>query len=74
MERVLASATVDVIAPSAPLVLGLYRVEVWGQKPHNFRRVYKIHAKGEGAAAQEGIKRFVSEVEALPIPGDGPLC
>jgi len=74
VERVLASATVDVLTPSGPLVLGLYRIEVWGQPPHSVRRVYKIHAKGETKAAQEGIQRFVDEMKALPIPGDGPPC
>lgn len=74
MERVLASATVDTVIPSAPLILGFYRIEVWGQPPHDVRRVYKIYAKDETRAAQEGIRRFVDEMEALPIPGDGPLC
>ena len=74
MERVLASATVDVLTPSGPLVLGFYRIEVWGQPPHDVRRVYKIYAKDETRAAQEGIQRFVDEMEALPIPGDGPPC
>ena len=66
---VLASATVDSIRPSTPQRIGLLRVNVWGQPPHDQRREYEIQAKNETAAAQEGIRRFVAEMEALPTEG-----
>lgn len=74
MTRVLASATVDVIKHSAPLALGIYHVEVWGKAPYDYVRTYKLHAKSETAAAQEGIAKFVEEMEALELPDDDPAC
>ena len=66
---VLASATVDSIRPATPQTIGLFKVTVWGQPPHDQTRVYEIQAKSETPAAQEGIRRFVAEMEALPIEG-----
>lgn len=74
MGQVLASATVDTIRHSAPLVLGIYHVEVWGKPPHDYVRTYKLHAKNETAAAQEGIDKFVEEMEAIELPDDGSAC
>jgi hypothetical protein len=68
MKRVLASAVVDVLKePSFPRV-GNFRVEVWGQPPHDFVRTYEILAKSDTVAAQEGIQRFVHEMETLDTP------
>lgn len=63
---VLASATVDVIRPATPQRQGNFRVNVWGQPPYGQTRVYEISAKNETLAAQQGISRFVREMEPLP--------
>jgi hypothetical protein len=65
MSRVLASAVVDVIKPSTPVRVGNFRVEVWGKPPHDYVRTYEIIAKSDTVAAQEGIQRFVREMEAM---------
>lgn len=67
MNRILASAIVDVIKPATPRALGLFSVEVWGKEPYDYTRRYEIQAKNDTLAAQEGIRRFVSEMEKLPI-------
>ena len=63
-----ASATVDVITPNTPKRIGNFRVEVWGQAPHDFVRHYEIMAQSDTIAAQQGIARFVAEMEAMPEP------
>jgi len=65
MNQVLANAVVDVLKPATPTSIGLFSVEVWGKEPHDYVRVYEIMAKSDTIAAQEGIRRFVAEVEAL---------
>ena len=45
-----------------------YFVEVWGRPPHDFRRTYEISAKSATLAAQDGIRRFVEEMEARDTP------
>jgi hypothetical protein len=55
---VLASAIVD------PSPRG-WAVTVWGQAPHAEQRVYEIKARSDALAAQEGIERFVREMERL---------
>lgn len=65
MARVLASAVVDVLKPSSPVNIGRFRVEVWGKEPHDYVRTYEIIAKSDTVAAQEGIQRFVREMEAM---------
>lgn len=62
---VLANAVVDVIRPATPKGLGSFRVEVWGKEPHDYVREYTIMAKNDTNAAQEGIRRFVDEIEKL---------
>ena len=70
---VLASATVDVITPNTPVRIGNFRVEVWGNAPYDFVRHYEIMAQSDTLAAQEGIRRFVAEMEAMPeTPVEGP--
>ena len=57
-------AIVDLVKPVS--VVGgdaEYKVEVWGKEPHDFRRIYAIKAKSDTLAAQEGIRRFVHEME-----------
>ena len=68
MQRVLCNAIVDVDQPPANdgKGLGKYRVEVWGREPHDFVRIYQIQASSDTMAAQEGIRRFVQEMEAKP--------
>jgi hypothetical protein len=66
---VLASATVDVIRPSTPRKLGLFSVNVWGQPPHDEKRIYEILAPNDTLAAQEGIRRFVKEMERISVEG-----
>ena len=65
MSRVLANAVVDVIKPSTPVRVGSFKVEVWGKPPHDYVRTYEIIAKSDTVAAQEGIQRFVREMEAM---------
>ena len=67
MQQVLANAVVDVIKPSTPVRIGNFKVEVWGQKPHDYVRTYEIMAKSDTMAAQEGIQRFVQEMEAMDL-------
>ena len=70
MAQVLANAVVDVIRPSTPKGLGLFKVEVWGIEPYDYTRNYEIQAKSDTLAAQEGIRRFVDEMEKLPAEGN----
>jgi hypothetical protein len=70
MAQVLANAVVDVIRPSTPKGLGLFKVEVWGIEPYDYTRTYEIQAKSDTLAAQEGIRRFVDEMEKLPAEGN----
>ena len=65
MVQVLANAIVDVVKPSTPVGLGLFHVEVWGKPPNDYTRTYEIQAKNDTLAAQEGIRRFVAEMEQL---------
>ena len=67
---VLASATVDVINSANPQRIGLFRVKVWGQPPHDETRFYEIQATNENTAAQQGINRFVFEMESAPSKGN----
>lgn len=67
MVQVLANAVVDVVKPASPVGLGLFHVEVWGKPPYDYTRTYEIQAKNDTLAAQEGIRRFVDEMETLPV-------
>jgi len=67
MQQVLANAVVDVIKPSTPVRIGNFKVEVWGQPPYDYVRTYEIMAKSDTMAAQEGIQRFVQEMEAMDL-------
>ena len=57
-DRVLASAIVDKVKGNQ------WVVTVWGDAPYDFNRRYEIKAKSDTLAAQEGIRRFVAEMEA----------
>lgn len=70
MPQVLASATVDVLKPATPVRIGNFRVEVWGHEPYDYVRTYEIMAKSDTVAAQEGIRRFVNEMEKLDLSKD----
>jgi len=70
MAQVLANAVVDVIKPATPRGLGVFSVEVWGKAPYDYTRRYEIQAKSDTLAAQEGIRRFVAEMEKLPVEGN----
>lgn len=70
MSQILANAVVDVIKPASPIGLGSFRVEVWGKEPYDYIRVYEIEAKSDTLAAQDGINRFVTEMEKLPAQGE----
>ena len=67
MQRVLCNAIVDVEQEPAKdgKGLGRYRVEVWGREPHDYVRIYQIQAASDTLAAQEGLRRFVAEMEAM---------
>jgi len=60
-----ANAIVDAIRPSTPQKPGLFKVEVWGREPHDYVRFYEILAKNDTIAAQQGIQRFVDDIQAL---------
>lgn len=60
-----ARATVDVIRDATPIGMGSFRVEVWGDEPHDYVRVYTINAMSDTLAAQEGLRRFVDEIELM---------
>lgn len=62
---ILANAVVDVIKAATPQGLGLFKVTVWGVAPNDYVRIYEIQAKSDTVAAQQGIQRFVTDVEAL---------
>lgn len=64
-QRILAKAVVDVDQEATPVRLGKYTVEVWGEPPHDYVRVYTIQAKSDTMAAQEGLRRFVEDIELL---------
>lgn len=66
MQRVLCNAIVDVEQPPSKdgKGLGRFRVEVWGRDPHDYVRIYQIQAASDTLAAQEGLRRFVDEMEA----------
>jgi hypothetical protein len=70
MKRILANAVVDVIKPATPLRVGHFKVEVWGKEPYDYVRTYEIMAKSDTIAAQQGIARFVDEMEKLPVEGE----
>jgi len=70
MPMVLANAVVDVVKPATPKGLGLFHVEVWGKAPYDYTRTYEIQAKSDTLAAQEGIRRFVAEMESMPDEGN----
>lgn len=70
MTQVLANAIVDAIKPATATRIGHFRVEVWGQPPFDYVRTYEIMAKNDTIAAQQGITRFVKEMEELPQPED----
>jgi hypothetical protein len=70
MAQVLASAIVDVLRPATPQRIGNFRVEVWGKAPYDYVRHYEIMAKNDTIAAQEGIRRFVYEMETMPVEGN----
>lgn len=65
MPPVYANAIVDVEKEPTERGLGQFRVEVWGREPHDYTRAYTIQAKSDNLAAQEGLRRFVEEIEAL---------
>lgn len=66
-EMIRARSVVDVLQQASPASkeLSRYRVECWGEKPHDFVRIYTISARSEDVAAREGLDRFVEEVSAL---------
>lgn len=64
-ERILCRATVDVETSPIPGRLGRFSVEVFGDPPHDYVRTYTIQAKSDTMAAQEGLRRFVEDIERL---------
>lgn len=62
-----AKAIVDILRESLTKGDNMYRVEVWGEEPHDFVRTYTIDGKSDTFAAQEGIRRFVEEMENLNL-------
>jgi hypothetical protein len=60
-----ARATVDALREPTAIGMGSFRVEVWGDEPHDYVRVYTIDATSDTLAAQEGLRRFVDEIELM---------
>jgi hypothetical protein len=62
-----ANAVVDVIdaPPAHGHGLGKFRVECWGKEPHDYVRIYEIHARDDNMAAREGLGRFVEDISRL---------
>ena len=60
---IFANAVVDLV--SAGPKLSTFRVEVWGEQPHDYCRTYEILAKDESSAAMEGLDTFVQEITDL---------
>ena len=65
MQRVLANAIVDVIQEPTHFTMGKFEIKVWGKEPYDYVRHYEISAKTDTVAAQEGLRRFVEEMEQL---------
>jgi hypothetical protein len=59
-----ANATLEVITEPTAIKPGVFAVHVWGLEPHDQTRDYEITAQSDNIAAQEGIRRFVAEMEA----------
>jgi hypothetical protein len=59
-----ARAIVDIVR-KVDIGLNIFKVEVWGEEPYDYMRVYEIAAKNDNVAAQEGIRRFVKEMESI---------
>lgn len=66
-SQVRASAVVDLLTEVPER---MWRVEVWGEAPHDERRVYTIRADGDDNAAREGIRQFVGEMEERFAPAE----
>lgn len=67
--RILCQAIVD----RSPLASDRWIVTVQGRKPHDALRTYCIRAQSDTIAAQEGIARFVAEMERTLAHGE-PSC
>jgi hypothetical protein len=65
MQRVKAKAIATPIRPPEDGRLGHFEVEVWGAEPYDYVRHYEIQAKSDNVAAQEGLHRFVEEMEQI---------
>jgi hypothetical protein len=71
MERIKARAVVDIEKHPEGGRLGNFRVECWGEEPHDFVRIYTISAMSDTMAAQEGLRRFVDDIGALLSAKEG---
>lgn len=58
-NRISAYAVAEILRP------GLWSVDAWGDPPYARNRSYVIDAANINEAAQEGIRRFVEEMENL---------
>lgn len=71
MIKVLAQAIVDELPSEETGENPRFIVTVTGQPPFDYRRVYTILAETDTFAAQEGIARFVAEMERIHAFGPG---
>lgn len=69
MPQIFANATVDVLVPSNPKQNGQFKVNVWGKEPYNYTFDYIFTAKNDTQAAQQGIQKFITDVEQLGPKG-----
>lgn len=65
MLQVRARCIVDVEKDPIGPSLTVFRVEVWGNSPFDYVRIYRISAKDDNTAAFEGLRRFEEEMEAM---------
>ena len=64
-RRILARSIVDVEEAPTLTRLGRFRVEVFGDEPHDYVRIYTLSARSDTMAAQEGLRLFVEDIERL---------
>lgn len=66
-HRILANASVDVLEghPEAKNGNSVFKVNVEGLPPFDYRRTYVIAKSEESQAAMEGLRRFTEEMESL---------
>lgn len=58
-------AFVETIRPPTPFRPGDYEVQVTGEEPNDYVRIYRILARTEDEAARDAIDRFMTDIDKL---------